>query len=132
VEILFGYRPVLSGTAIVCLPSLRPIYRLVAKGSLKSTQQSGHHSATWNSKSNFQTLNTFKNIYSDSTRELAVTDGEGNRSFTEALNASSGSTNTTCEMDNISPTKTDEARNGITVTNKVDVKLSARIRAAHT
>jgi hypothetical protein len=60
--------------AIVCLPSLRPIYRLVVKGSQKSTQQSDYHSASWNGKSNLQTLNMFKKAFSDSTRELAIID----------------------------------------------------------
>jgi len=117
---------------IVCLPSLRPIYRLVANGSLKNMQQSDYHSASWNGKSNLQTLNAFKKTYSDSTRELAVMDGDGNRSFTEALDASSRSTDTTCEMDNMSPTKTHEARNVIMVKSEVDIKLSARNGEAHT
>jgi hypothetical protein len=93
-------------------------------------QQSGYHSASGNGQSNLQTLNTFKKTYSDSTRELAVMDGDGNRSFTEALDASSRSTDTTCEMDSMSPTQTHEARNVITVKNEVNVKLSARNGAA--
>jgi hypothetical protein len=117
---------------IACLPSLRPIYRLVVKGSLKSTQQSDYHSASWNGRSNVQTLKTFKKAYSDSTRQLAVMDGDRNRSFTEVLDASSRSTDTTCEMDNMSPTQKHEARNVIMVKNEVDVKLSARNGTVHT
>lgn len=59
-------------------------------------------------------------------------DGDGNRSFTEALEASSRSTDTTCEMDNMSPTQTHEAGNVIMVKNEVGVSLSAPKGAAHT
>jgi hypothetical protein len=116
---------------IVCLPSLRPIYRLVVKGSVKSTQHSGYHTASWNGKPNLQTLNTLKKPYSDSTRQLAVIDGDGNRSFTEALDVSNRSTDTTCEMDNTSPTKTHKAGNVIMVKNEIDIELSTRNGAAH-
>jgi hypothetical protein len=77
-------------------------------------------------------MNTFKKPYSDSTRQLAVMDGDGSRSFTEALHASSRSTDTTCEMDNMSPTQTHGAKNMIMVKNEVDVKLSAHNGAANT
>jgi hypothetical protein len=117
--------------AIVCLPLLRPIYRLVVKGSVKSTQQNGYHTASWNGKPNLQTLNTLKKPYSDSTRQLAVIDGDGNKSFTEALDDSSRSTDTTSEMGNVSPTKTHKAGNVITVKNDVDIKLSTHNGAAH-
>jgi len=115
---------------IVCLPSLRPIYRLVIDGSLKSTQQSGIHSASWNSRSNHQTLSTLKNDCSDSTRELAGTDTDGKRSFSEGLDPSSRGGDTICEMDNLSPRHTPEGGRGIIVKSVVDVKSSARNGAA--
>ena len=115
----------LSLIAIVCLPSLRPIYRLVANGSLKSTQQSGN-SASWTDRSNHQTLNTLKKDYSDSTRQLADTDADGNRSFTEALDASSRGSDTICEMDNLSPRQMPEGRRVIMVKSEVGVKSSVR------
>lgn len=59
-------------------------------------------------------------------------DGDGSMSFTEALDASTRRTDTTCELDNMSPTQTHEARNMIMVKSEVDVKLSARNGAAHT
>jgi hypothetical protein len=95
---------------------------------VKSPEQSGYH-ATWNGKSNLQKLNTLKKHYSDSTRQLAVIDGDGNKSFTEALDVSSRSTNTTCEMDIVSLTKTQKEGNVITVKNEVDIKLSTRNEA---
>jgi hypothetical protein len=58
--------------------------------------------------------------------------GDGNRSFAEALHASSRGTDTTCEMNNMSPTQTHEKRNVIRVKNEVEIKLSARKEAAHT
>lgn len=58
-------------------------------------------------------------------------DGDGNRSFTEALDVSSRSTDTTCEMDNMSPTQTHKAGNVIMVKSEVDIKLSARNGAAN-
>jgi hypothetical protein len=117
---------------VACLPSLRPVYRLVFHGSVKSPQQSGYHPTSRNHTSNLQTLNTFKKTYSDSTRQLAVIDGDGSRSFTEALDASSRSTDTTCEMDNMSPTQAHEKKNAIMVKNEVEVRLSARDAAART
>ena len=58
-------------------------------------------------------------------------EGDGNRSFTEALDASCRSTDTTCEIDNMNPTQTHEAGNVIMVKNEVDIKLSTRKGAAH-
>lgn len=116
--------------AKVCLPSLRPIYRLVATGSVKSTQHSGTRSATWNDRTNHhQTLNTIKKGFSDSTRELAGMDTDGNRSFTEGLDASSRGSDTICEMDNLSP-QAREGRHGIIAKSEVDIKSSARNRVA--
>ena len=112
--------------AIVCLPSLRPIYRLVVNGSLKSTQQSGKNSASWSGGSNHQPLNTLKKGYSDSTRQLADTDADGNRSFTEALDASSRGSDTICEMDNLSPRQMPEGRRVIIVKSEVGVRSSGR------
>jgi hypothetical protein len=97
---------------------------------VKGTEKSGYHTASWNGKPNLQTLNTLKKPFSDSTRQFAVIDGDGNRSFTEALDDSSRSTDTTCEMDNMSPTKTHKAGNVIMVKNEVDIKLSTRNGAA--
>ena len=112
--------------AIVCLPSLRPIYRLVVNRSMKSTQQSGNNSAPWTDRSNHQTLNTLKKPFSDSTIELAGIDTDGNRSFTEAIDASSRGSDTTCEMDNLSPRQKFEARHGIMVKSDVDIKSTVR------
>ncbi|CZR56241.1 uncharacterized protein PAC_06129 [Phialocephala subalpina] len=110
----------------VCLPSLRPIYRLVVHGSLKSIQQSGNHSASWNDRSNHQTLVTLKKDCSDSTRQLADMDADGNRSFTEALDASSQGSDIICEMDNLSPRQMPDGRRVIMVKSEVDVKSSVR------
>jgi hypothetical protein len=115
---------VLSLIAIVCLPLLRPIYRLVFNGSLQSTQQSGTHSVSWNDRSNHQTLNTLKKDYSDSTRELADMDSDGNRSFTEVLDASTQGSDTICEMDTLSPRQVPKGRRVIMVKSEVDVKSS--------
>ncbi|PMD16061.1 hypothetical protein NA56DRAFT_649673 [Hyaloscypha hepaticicola] len=109
----------------VCLPSLRPIYRLVVDGSLKSTQRSAIHSASWNDRSNHQTRNTLKKDFSDSTQQLAGLDADGGRSFTEGLEASSRGSGTICEMDNLSPLAP-EGKHGIMVKSEVDVQLSAR------
>jgi hypothetical protein len=91
---------------IACLPSLRPIYRIVINRSLKdiqSPQKSAYPSAAMGGKSNNQTLAVFKNIYSDSTKHLAIIDGDGNRIFTEArVDASGRSTEGTGESDSIS------------------------------
>lgn len=106
----------------ICLPSLRPIYRLVVNGSPKSTQQSGSHSVSWNDRSN----HSLKKDYSDSTRQLAVMDADGNRSFTEALDASSRGSDTICEMDNLSPRQMPEGRRVIMVKSEVGVKSSVR------
>lgn len=108
---------------IVCLPSLRPIYRLVVKGTLKSTQQQSGYQ--WNERTNPRTLDTFKTTYSDSTRQLAAVDGDGNRSFNEALD-SSRSTDTTCEMDNMNPSRMHDSTKGIMVKNEVHVKTSSK------
>ena len=116
----------LSLITIVCLPSLRPIYRLVSNGSLKSTQQSGSHSASWNTRSNHQTLNSLKKDYSESTRQLADMDADGNRSFTEALDASTRGSDTICEMDNLSPRQVPDGRRVIMVKSEVGVKSSVR------
>ena len=116
----------LSLIAIVCLPSLRPIYRLAVNGSLKSTQQSGSHSASWNDRSNHQTLNSLKKDYSESTRQLADMDADGNRSFTEVLDATSRGSDTICEMDNLSPRQMPEGRRVIMVKSEVGVKSSVR------
>jgi hypothetical protein len=121
---------VLSCITIVCLPLLRPIYRLVVNGSLKSTQQSGIYFATGNNRSNYQTQNTLRKDFSDSTRQLAGMDTDGKRSFTEGLDASSRGSNTICEMDNLSP-QTPEGRYGIIVKSDVNINLSARNGAAH-
>jgi hypothetical protein len=116
---------VLSLIAIVCLPSLRPIYRLVVNGSLKSTQKSGGYSTSWNDRSGHQTLNSLKKDYSDSTRQLADMDADGNRSFTEALDATSRGSDTICEMDNLSPRQMPDGR-VIMVKSEVGVKSSVR------
>jgi hypothetical protein len=126
-----SYWLVLSRIAIVCLPSLRPIYRRVFSGSLKSTQRSGTYSTSWNNRSNHQPLNSLKRDFSDSTRELAGMDTDGNRSFTEGLGPSSQGCDITCEMDNLSPHQTPKERHGIIVKSEVDVKQSARNGAAH-
>ena len=116
----------LSLIAIVCLPSLRPIYRLVVNGSPKSTQKSGGYSTSWNDRSGHQTLNSLKKDFSDSTRQLADTDADGNRSFTEALDASSRGSDTICEMDNLSPRQMPEGRRVIIVKSEVGVRSSGR------
>lgn len=117
--------------AKVCLPSLRPIYRLVATGSLKSTLHSEVHSASRIERTNHhQTLNTLKKGFSDSTRELAGMDTDGNRSFTEGLDASSQGSDTICEMDNLSH-RAPKGRHGIMVKSEVNVKSSARNGVAH-
>jgi len=122
---------VLSLVDIVCLPLLRPLYRLVVNGSLQSTQASGNHSTSWNDRSNHQTLNTLKKDYSDSTRELADMDSDGNRSFTEALDASTQGSDTICEMDTLSPRQIPKGGRVIMVKSEVDVKSSVYNRAAH-
>jgi hypothetical protein len=98
---------------------------LVVDGSLKSTQRSAIHSASWNDRSHHQTRNTLKKEFSDSTQQLAGLDADGKRSFTEALEASSRGSGTICEMDNLSPLAP-EGKHGIMVKSEVDVKLSAR------
>src|SRR5271165_1304760 len=122
----------LNDMNIACLPSLRPIYRLVINRSLKNIQspeQSGYHTTTWNGKSNVQTLSLFKRTYSDSTKQLADSEGDGNRSFTDGLvDSSSPSTDTTCEMGNITLSHTHHAKDVIMVKNEVDIKSSARDR----
>jgi hypothetical protein len=116
---------VLSLIDIVCLPLLRPIYRLVVTGSLQSTQQSGSHSVSWNNRSNNQPRNTLTKHYSDSTRQLADIDSDGNRSFTEVLDASSPGSDTICEMGNLSPHQILKGRRVIMVKSEVDVKSVA-------
>lgn len=119
--------PISAKSYCYSLPaSLRPIYRLVVNGSLKSTQQSGNHSASWNDRSNHRTLNTLKKDYSDSTRQLANMDADGDKSFTEALDASSRGSDIICEMDNLSPRQMPEGRRVIRVKSKVDVKSAVR------
>lgn len=115
----------LSRNAIVCLPSLRPIYRLVFTGSLKSTQRSGINSASWNDRSNNQTRNTLKNNYSESTRQLASVDGDTKGIYAEGLDASSRGSDTICEMDNLSP-QAPGGKYGITVKSEINIKSSAR------
>ena len=127
------YWIVLNNMAVVCLPSLRPIYRLVVKGSLKSTQHSNqgtHQSGTWNGKSRLQALSVFKNTYSESTNQLAVTDSNGNKSFTDGFGAaSSRGSDATCEADNIALGSMPQGREGILVKDEVVVKISASNRA---
>ena len=98
----------------------------MANGSLQTTQQSGNNSVSRNDRSNHQTLNTLKKGYSDSTRQLAVMDTDGNKSFTEVLDASSQSSDTIYEIDNLSPRKMPEGRRVIIVKSEVDVKSSVR------
>lgn len=112
--------------SIVCLPSLRPIYRLVINGSTKSTQQSGNNSASWKDRSNRQTLNTLKIGYSDSTGQLVNINADGNRSFNKALDASSRGSDTICEMDNLSPHQIPEGKCVIMVKSEVNVRTSVR------
>jgi hypothetical protein len=57
-------------------------------------------------------------------------DTNGNRSFTEGLDASSRGSDTICEMDNLSP-QAREGRHGIIAKSEVDIKSSARNRVAH-
>jgi hypothetical protein len=98
----------------------------VVNGSLKSTQQSGSYSASRNDRSNHQTLNTLKKDYSDSTRQLAGMDTDGNGSFNGALEDSSAGSDTICEMDNLSPRQMPEGGRMIMVKSSVDVKSSVR------
>jgi hypothetical protein len=93
----------------------------VFNGSLQSTQQSICHSVSWNDRSNHQTLNPLKKDYSESTRQLADVDSDGNRSFTEALDASSPGGDTICEMDNLRPRQMRKGRRVIMAKSEVDI-----------
>ena len=53
-------------------------------------------------------------------------DADGNRSFTEALDASSRGSDTICEMDNLSPRQVPDGRRVIMVKSEVGVKSSVR------
>jgi len=53
-------------------------------------------------------------------------DADGNRSFTEALDASSQGSDTICEMDNLSPRQIPDGRRVIMVKSEVGVKSSVR------
>jgi hypothetical protein len=113
---------------IACLPSLRPIYSLIFKGSLKSTQtsrQTSHPSLSWNGRSKLQT-NIFKGDYSDSTKHLAVTEGEYNKISGEAyVYASNRRTDTNCESDKIALVEMHKTKDGIMVKNEVNIKTVA-------
>ena len=117
----------LSGTAVACLPSLRPIYLMVITRSpknLQSTQQRSH-SRTWNGKSNFQVLSTLRPTYSESTGQLAVPDGEGNKSFSKAfVDAPSQKSDIICEVENIDPDRMHRAKDVIMVRDEVNVRIS--------
>jgi hypothetical protein len=109
---------------IACLPSLRPIYRMVVTRSLKnlqSTQESGYNSTEWKGRSNLHVVSISKGTDSDSTKQFAATDGDGNYSFAEAIDAHSRSTNATYELDNINTNKEHEGRNVIMVKKSVNV-----------
>jgi hypothetical protein len=69
-------------------------------------------------------MNVLRKDYSDSTRQLADMDSDGNRSFTEAFNASSPGSDTICEMSNLSPRQMENGRHVIMVKSEVDVKSS--------
>jgi hypothetical protein len=90
---------------IACLPSLRPIYRMVVTRSLKnlqSTQEGGYNSTEWKGRSNLHVVCISKGTDSDSTKQFAARDGDGNCSFAEAIDAHSRSTNAIYELDNVS------------------------------
>jgi len=53
-------------------------------------------------------------------------DADGNRSFTEALDASTRGSDTICEMDNLSPRQVPDGRRVIMVKSEVGVKSSVR------
>lgn len=90
---------------LACLPSLRPIYRLVFNGSLKSSQnsrQANYSLGSRNGASKIQKTNMFKGGYSESTKQLAATDSEGNKSSGEAfVYPHNPSTDINCESDHI-------------------------------
>jgi hypothetical protein len=89
---------------IACLPSLRPIYRMVVTRSLKnlqSTQEGGYNSTEWKGRSNLHAVSIGKGTDSDSTKQFAARDGDGNYRFAEAIDAHSRSTNAIYELDNI-------------------------------
>jgi hypothetical protein len=51
-------------------------------------------------------------------------DSDGNRSFTEVLDASTQGSDTICEMDTLSPRQIPKGRRVIMVKSEVDVKSS--------
>jgi hypothetical protein len=118
--------------ALVCLPSLRPIYRLVINGTLKtinSSYGSTHNSGSW-AESKFQVLNTLKPNYSESTNQL--TDSEGNKSTGEGFVEPPPVhiSRTTCEVENRSPGWKHGAKDVITVKEEVNVRISTNERPA--
>ena len=124
----------LSSTTLACLPSLRPIYRLAVTGTLKtihSSHQSTHNSGTWNGKSKFQALSTLKPNFSESTNQLAVTDGEGNKNFGEDfVDAPGQRSKTTCEVENMALGQMHSAKDVITVRDEVNVRIFTSNKAA--
>lgn len=112
---------VLNDLSLACLPSLRPIWRLLTTGSLKSLQisQQSAQSRTGNS------TKAFRNPYSESTIQFADTDSHRNRSFTEAMvDASCHSTESTCEAENIALGQMRQMQDVIMVKDEVSVKIS--------
>ncbi|KAH0551520.1 hypothetical protein GP486_007263, partial [Trichoglossum hirsutum] len=116
----------------VCLPSLRPIYRLAFTGSLKSiqsSQQSTHNTGTWNRTSKFQVLSMLKPNYSESTNQLAGTEREGSKSFGEDfVDAPGQRSNTTCGVDNMSHDGMHRSKDVITVKDEVNIRVSTTDR----
>lgn len=73
----------------------------------------------------------FKSTYSESTKQLADTEGEGSRGFGDPfVDASSRRSDTTCEADNIvlGQIHAHQAGQEIMVKNEVNVKISASDR----
>jgi hypothetical protein len=64
---------------------------------------------------------------SDSTRPLATVDGDLTKSFTEAVDTSSSrKTETTCEPDILPHPQTHPTKNGIVISNEINVTVSPR------
>jgi hypothetical protein len=108
---------------------------MIVNRSLKnihSSAQATNHSGTRTRNGQSIGLNMFKNTYSESTKQLAETEGEGrNKGFGDPfVDGSSRRSDTTCEVDNVvlGQMHTHQAGKVIMVKEEVKVKISASDR----